>query len=206
MGAAQSAKVEASILSKVQKLKTNREGWQSVIEEFLTLVPATGAPLRCRDRRVLEVVLQLCAEELRDPQPTVTPLLEDALMDRDLVHRQTSATVVKHLTLGVFGLGCEDALQHLLNFVWPNVFEQSPHVITAVLECIEAMRVSLGPTKVLQHTLQGLWHPARKVREVYWKIYNNLYIGSQAALVPAYPRMTDDVLNQYTRTHMELFL
>ena len=76
MGAAQSAKVEASILSKVQKLKTNREGWQSVIEEFLTLVPATGAPLRCRDRRVLEVVLQLCAEELRDPQPTVTPLLE----------------------------------------------------------------------------------------------------------------------------------
>ena len=43
MGAAQSAKVEASILSKVQKLKTNREGWQSVIEEFLTLVPATGA-------------------------------------------------------------------------------------------------------------------------------------------------------------------
>ena len=42
MGAAQSAKVEASILSKVQKLKTNREGWQSVIEEFLTLVPATA--------------------------------------------------------------------------------------------------------------------------------------------------------------------
>ena len=34
MGAAQSAKVEASILSKVQKLKTNREGRQSVIEEF----------------------------------------------------------------------------------------------------------------------------------------------------------------------------
>ena len=61
-------------------------------------------------------------------------------------------------------------------------------------------------TKVLQYTLQGLFHPARKVREVYWKIYNNLYIGSQAALVPAYPRMTDDVLNQYTRSHLELFL
>ena len=26
---------------------------------------------------------------------------------------------------------------------------------------------------------QGLFHPARKVREVYWKIYNTLYIGSQ---------------------------
>ena len=31
---------------------------------------------------------------------------------------------------------------------------QSPHVINAVMECIEAMRVSLGPTRVLQHTLQ----------------------------------------------------
>ena len=71
---------------------------------------------------------------------------------------------------------------------------------------IDGMRCCLGPTKVLQYTLQGLFHPARKVREVYWKIYNNLYIGSQAALVPAYPRMTDDVLNQYTRSHLELFL
>ncbi len=35
----------------------------------------------------------------------------------------------------------------------------------------------------------------RLSREVYWKIYNNLYIGSQAALVQAYPRMTDDVLH-----------
>ena len=28
------------------------------------------------------------------------------------------------------------------------------HVINAVMECIEAMRISLGPTRVLQHTLQ----------------------------------------------------
>lgn len=27
--------------------------------------------------------------------------------------------------------------------------------------------------------LQGMFHPARKVRDVYWKIYNSLYIGSQ---------------------------
>jgi splicing factor 3B subunit 1 len=62
----------------------------------------------------------------------VTPLLEDALMDRDLVHRQTAATTVQHLALGVAGLGCEDALVHLLNHVWPNIFEVSPHVINAV--------------------------------------------------------------------------
>jgi len=53
--------------------------------------------------------------------------------------RQTAASVVKHLTLGVTGLGCEDALEHLMNFVWPNVFEQSPHV---------------SPSPALPHLLQ----------------------------------------------------
>lgn len=44
---------------------------------------------------------------------------------------------MKHLSLGVAMLGCEDALVHLLNFVWPNIFETSPHVINAVFEAIE---------------------------------------------------------------------
>ena len=78
----------------------------------------------------------------------VTPLLEDALMDRDLVHRQTACTTVKHMALGVAGLGCEDALYHLLNLVFPNIFETSPHVINAVTEAIEGMRVAVGPAAV----------------------------------------------------------
>jgi splicing factor 3B subunit 1 len=51
--------------------------------------------------------------------------------------------------------------------------------------------------------LQGLFHPARKVREVYWKIYNGLYIGSQDALVAAYPMLEDDELNQFRRTELD---
>ncbi len=50
-------------------------------------------------------------------------------MDRDLVHRQTACAVVQHMSLGVAGLGCEDALTHLLNYVFPNIFEVSPHII-----------------------------------------------------------------------------
>jgi len=41
------------------------------------------------------------------------------------------------LALGVQGLNCEDALVHLMNFVRPNVFEVSPHVINAVTEAVE---------------------------------------------------------------------
>jgi hypothetical protein len=97
---------------------------------------------------------------------SVVTMLEDALTDRDHVHRQTASTIVKHLALGVAGLGCEDSMLHLMNLVWPNCFETSPHVIGAVMEAIEAMRVCLGPSILLNYTLQGLFHPARKVREV----------------------------------------
>ena len=154
----------------------------------------------------LSFLFEYIGEMGRDYIYAVVPLLEDALTDRDLVHRQTACTTIKHMALGAVGLGLEDAMQHLLNMVWPNIFETSPHVINSVMEAIEGMRCALGPTRVMQYTLQGLFHPARKVREVYWKIYNNLYIGSQMALVPAYPRIGDDVLNSYQRTHLELFI
>lgn len=62
------------------------------------------------------------------------------------------------MALGVQGLGCEDAILHLLNFVWPNIFETSPHVINAVMEAIEGGRVALGPAVLLQYTLQVTLH------------------------------------------------
>ncbi|MCO5608132.1 hypothetical protein L7F22_062338 [Adiantum nelumboides] len=154
----------------------------------------------------LSFLFEYIGEMGKDYIYAVTPLLEDALMDRDLVHRQTAASAVKHMALGVAGLGCEDALVHLLNYVWPNIFETSPHVINAVTEAIEGMRVALGPAVVLNYCLQGLFHPARKVREVYWKIYNSLYIGSQDSLVAAYPVLEDDANNIYSRPELAMFV
>ena len=77
---------------------------------------------------------------LQDYIYAVTPLLEDALMDRDLVHRQTACAAIEHMALGVFGFGCEDALIHLMNFVWPNVFETSPHLVQAFMDAIEGRK------------------------------------------------------------------
>ncbi|XP_072037887.1 splicing factor 3B subunit 1-like isoform X2 [Amphiura filiformis] len=154
----------------------------------------------------LSFLFEYIGEMGKDYIYAVTPLLEDALMDRDLVHRQTACAAIKHMSLGVFGFGCEDALIHLLNFVWPNIFETSPHVIQAVMDAIEGLRVGIGPNKMMHYTLQGLFHPARKVRDVYWKIYNTLYIGAQDALVAGYPRVTNDEKNQYVRYELEYFL
>lgn len=58
------------------------------------------------------------------------------------------------MSLGVYGFGCEDSLNHLLNYVWPNVFETSPHVIQAVMGALEGLRVALGPCRMLQYCLQ----------------------------------------------------
>jgi splicing factor 3B subunit 1 len=87
------------------------------------------------------------------------------------------------MALGCVGLGLEDAMLHLLNLVFPNIFETSPHVINAVTEAIDGLRVALGPGTIMQYAMQGLFHPARKVREIYWKIYNGCYIGHQVKML-----------------------
>jgi len=98
-------------------------------------------------------MFEYIGEMAKDYIYAVISLLEDALIDRDLVHRQTACSAVKHLALGVQCLGMEDALVHLLNYVWPNIFETSPHVVNAVTEAIEAMRVSLGPGIIMQYLI-----------------------------------------------------
>jgi splicing factor 3B subunit 1 len=156
--------------------------------------------------KALSFLFEYISEMGKDYIYAVTPLLEDALMDRDSVHRQTACSAVKHLSLGVAGLGTDDACLHLLNFVWPNVFETSPHVINAVIEAIEGLRVALGPTILLQYLLQGLFHPARKVRQTFWKIYNSVYVSSVDALVPSYPRLQSTERNNFDRPELDLFI
>ncbi|KRY79686.1 Splicing factor 3B subunit 1, partial [Trichinella pseudospiralis] len=156
--------------------------------------------------KALSFMFEYIGEMSKDYIYAVAPLLEDALMERDLVHRQIAMDAVAHMALGVCGFGCEDALVHLLNYVWPNIFETSPHVVQRFIFACEGMRLSLGPMRVLQYCLQGLFHPARKVREPYWKVYNNLYIGNQDALVACYPRINDSATNSYIRHELDYML
>lgn len=178
-----------------------------------TVLPALMNEYRIPENNVqngvlksLSFLFEYIGEMGKDYIYAITPLLEDALMDRDQVHRQTACAVVKHMSLGVVGLGCEDALVHLLNYVWPNLYESSPHVINSVYEAVEGVRVAAGPDVILRYLLAGLWHPARKVRETYWKVFNNTYIGSQDALVASYPRVESEGAQTYSRDVLDYFL
>ena len=156
--------------------------------------------------KALSFVFEYIGEMGKDYVYAAVPVLEDALMDRDAVHRQTACTVIKHMALGCIGLGREDAFLHLLNLVWPNIFEVSPHVIGAVLEAVEAIRAALGPARLMQYLMQGLFHPARKVRNVYWRVYNAMYVACAEAMVATYPRLPNDPGNDYRRHELEIFL
>lgn len=171
-----------------------------------TCAPFTVLPALMNEYRVPELNVQngvlkamsflfeYIGEMAKDYVYAITPLLEDALIDRDQVHRQTAASVVKHIALGVVGLGCEDAMMHLLNLIFPNIFETSPHVIDRIIEAVDAIRMAIGPGLVMNYVWAGLFHPARKVRTPYWRLYNNAYVQSADALVPYYPNLDEERL------------
>lgn len=122
----------------------------------------------------------------------ITPLLEDALIDRDLVHRQTAATVIKHLALHCSGAGNEDAFIHMLDLLIPNIFETSPHVIARIIEGLECLCVAVGPGVFLNYIWAGIFHPAKNVRRAFWNVYNKVYVQYVDSMVPYYPVSNDN--------------
>ena len=164
-----------------------------------TVVPALLNEYRVAELNVQNGVLKALAfmfeyigEMSRDYIYAVLSLLQNALTERELVHRQQACGVVKHLAINVAGLNCEDALIHLLNYLWPNIFEDSPHFQMAFLDAIEGLRIGLGVNILMKYLLQGLFHPAKRVREPYWKVYNLLYIGAQDDMCMCFPTLPDE--------------
>ena len=169
-----------------------------------TVIPALMNEYRTPDMNVQNGVLkatsflfEYIAEMGKDYVYAVTPLLEDALIDRDMVHRQTAIFACAHIAHGVHGLGCEPAMIHLLNLIIPNVIDcTAPHLYRAVTDALDAMRLAVGPGVMLMYFVQGLFHPARSVREIYWRLYNRLYHGAQASLVAFYPPIPSKLTNE----------
>ncbi|KAJ1433982.1 Tubulin/FtsZ, GTPase domain [Sesbania bispinosa] len=94
----------------------------------ITVLPALMNEYRVPELNVqngvlksLSFLFEYIGEMGKDYIYVVTPLLEDALMDRDLVHRQTTASAMKHMALGVAGLGCVQIV--LCQERWNSVLE-----------------------------------------------------------------------------------
>lgn len=189
-----------------------------------TVLPSLMAEYRVPELNVQNGVLKALAflfeyvgSAGRDYVYAVAPLLEDALTDRDQVHRQTATTVLKNMELAAVGFGAEDVFTHLLNASFPSLFDANPHLVMALIEALDAARLAIGPIPVGLYLLPGLFHPARRVRNIYWKLWNNLYLAASPALYSLYPRIPDeltfDLANAkgvsgkiYTRHIMDVFV
>ena len=173
-----------------------------------TVLPALMNEYRVPDKNVQNSVLKalsfmfeyLDGATARPYVYAVAPLLMDALTDRDQVHRQTGATVVRHLALACAARGVHADLHpvfvHFLNLVLPNIYEVLPHVISRVVEALDALRIAVGAGVYLNYVWAGLFHAARKVRTPYWKLYNAAYVQHCDLLVPCYPRLEYDQLDE----------
>ena len=56
------------------------------------------------------------------------------------------------------------------------------------------------------YVIQGSRHPARRVGQIYWRIYNMLSVGSQDSLVSFQPILKDDKYNQYGQSELMMIL
>ncbi|CCH60465.1 hypothetical protein TBLA_0C06730 [Henningerozyma blattae CBS 6284] len=117
----------------------------------------------------------------------IIPLLEDALIDRDLVHRQTASEVIKHLSLNCIGKSTESAFIHFLNLLLPNIYETSPHAIMRIFDALESLCFTIGPGIFMNYIWAGIFHPAKSVRACFWRLYNRLYIQNMHSLIAYYP-------------------
>lgn len=164
-----------------------------VCEPF-TVLPVLLNEYRTPDQNVQHGVLkalgfmfEYIGSQANDYLYSVVSLIDHALTDKDQVHRQIASSAVKHIALDCQGMNREDVMVHFLNELIPNIFETSPHLIDRVFEGMEGLRNALGPGVFLSYIWAGLFHPARKVRETYWNLYNSAYIQSADAMVPYYP-------------------
>ena len=86
---------------------------------------------------------------------------------------------------------------HLLNLLYPNLFETSPHVIDRIIEAIDGIRMAVGSGIVMNYVWAGLFHPARKARVPYWRLYNNAYVQGADGLVPYYPNLDEKKMQRH---------
>jgi len=118
---------------------------------------------------------------------SLVTFIDDALLTSNQVHRQTAAAAIHHMAEASIGEGKEAIFLNFLNELLPSIFETSSHVIDRVLEAIHSIQKVIGVPTFVLYLWPGLFHPARKVRNVYWEMWSMMYKDFARFIVPFYP-------------------
>lgn len=49
----------------------------------------------------------------------------------------------------------------------------------------------------MNYAMAGLFHPARRVRQPFWRVMNDMYVQSADAMVPYFPKLDEEKLNRH---------
>jgi len=148
----------------------------------------------------------------------LVPLLERALTELKLTDRRLAIEAARAVVMAIVGEeGFQDVVIHFLNLVHPNIVElqsgnkerisdERKAIIVAVVDFYEAAKLIVGPAIVYQYLIQGLFHSAAKVREIFRKTYNLIYHSNPEGLLPCHPKIDDDDEHRYTRHELYTLL
>lgn len=129
-----------------------------------------SAQLRCGILQALAAALQSAGFCPPGCLHMLLPLVEDALTEPDAAHRALGMRLVQRIAVCSRTSPRVPVLVHLLNYVFPNVLETERSVRTAFDRCIEALCTALGGHYLYKYVVQGLYHPAQRVRRRYWEV------------------------------------
>ncbi|CCW62243.1 unnamed protein product [Phytomonas sp. EM1] len=168
--------------------------------------------------KAVRYIFQSIGPAGRDYVHALIPLLERSLTETSIQMRRMAVEACQAVIFSVAGQNdFEDVAIHFLNFIHPNIVElisknetqisgERLKMVTAVVSYYEAARLVLGSGRLLQYLLQGLFHPAKKVRDIYRRTYNMIYMGSPEGLVPYYPRLSHDESHTFERYELEILV
>lgn len=171
-----------------------------LVEIALPLICSYSVPsaqLRCG-------IIQALASALRSTRfclPSCThmllPLVEDALTEPDVAHRALGMRLVQCIAMCNRTNPNVPVLVHLLNYVFPNVLETERTIRIAFDQCIETLCAVLGGHYIYKYVVQGLYHPAQRVRKRYWEVrcmaekhhpgLFDMFIGEEARILEGLP-------------------
>lgn len=162
-------------------------GTYTVLPVLLKEYSAPDTNIKNGILKALAFMFEYVGSESRDYLYLVVSMIQHALTDRNVVLRQTGATVVRSLSVSCKNSGNEDVFIHFLSLLIPNIFETSPHAIEKIRLAIDGLRVSVGTELLMQYMWAGLAHPSSAVRNAYYAVYNGIELEEQERLVPLYP-------------------
>jgi splicing factor 3B subunit 1 len=128
-------------------------------------------------------IYQRVGDKGRDYVHAIIPLIEDALTDDDPMYRNIGLNVVRSVVSSYRAPVIDtEIIVHLLNLMWINVLDYTPQIRLSFDECIEAMSSVLGSDYLHKYVVQGLFHPARRVRERYQDVFRIMQRSDSTAL------------------------